>query len=92
LTGVLFQHVDTRYYFIRENEEDGIIKVEFIISIDNDSDITKNVRQEMFERHVKKFLGSIEIIGSACMFCHRKGIENILTFIEDLVYLFTLIH
>jgi hypothetical protein len=45
------------------NEEDGIIKVEFIKSTDNDSYITKNIRQEMYERHVKKFLGSIESLG-----------------------------
>jgi hypothetical protein len=39
LTGVRTQHVDTRYHFIRENQEDKIIKVEFVKSIHNDSDI-----------------------------------------------------
>jgi hypothetical protein len=34
--------------------EDGIIKIELVKSNDNDSDIfTKNVNQEMYERHVK---------------------------------------
>jgi hypothetical protein len=28
-TGVRTRHVDTRYHFIRENVEDGIIKIEF---------------------------------------------------------------
>jgi hypothetical protein len=46
-TGVRTRHVDTRYHFIRENVEDGIIKIEFVKSDDNDSDIfTKNVNQE----------------------------------------------
>jgi hypothetical protein len=49
LTGVRTRHVDTRYHFIRENVEDGIIKIEFVKSNDNDSD----------ERHVKKFLGDV---------------------------------
>jgi hypothetical protein len=49
-----------RYHFIRENVEDGIIKIEFVKSNDNDSDIfTKNVYQETYERHVKKFLGYV---------------------------------
>jgi hypothetical protein len=46
-TGVRSRHVDTRYHFIRENVEDGIVRVEFVKSSDNDSDIfTKNVNQE----------------------------------------------
>jgi hypothetical protein len=58
--------------------EDGIIKVEFVKSIDNDSNIfAKNVSQEIYQKHVKKFLGSIEEIGSEQTFCHRKGIGNI---------------
>jgi hypothetical protein len=40
-TGVRTRHVDTRCHFIRENQEDGIIKVEFVKSVDNDSDIAK---------------------------------------------------
>ena len=38
-TGVRTRHVDTRYHIIRENIEDGIIKKEFVKSIENDSDI-----------------------------------------------------
>jgi hypothetical protein len=60
-TGVCSRHVDTRHHFIRENLEDGIIRVEFVKSSDNDSDIfTKNVNQEMYEKHAIKFLGNIE--------------------------------
>jgi hypothetical protein len=51
------RHVDTRYHYVRENLDDGIIKIEFIKSVENQSDIfTQNVTQEIFERHVEKFL------------------------------------
>ena len=60
-SGVRTRHVDTRYHFIRENIEDGIIKMEFVKSIDNDSDIfTKNVNHEIYEKHAKKFLQNKE--------------------------------
>jgi hypothetical protein len=45
------------YHFVRENLDDGIIKNEFTKSVENQSDIfTKNVTQEIYERHVEKFL------------------------------------
>ena len=60
-TGVRSQHVDTRYHFIRENVDDGIVKVEFVKSSEHDSDIfTKNVSHEIYEKHAKKFLGKTE--------------------------------
>jgi ketol-acid reductoisomerase len=50
-SGVRTQHIDTRYHFVRENLDDGIIKIEFIKSVENQSDIfTKNVTQEIYER------------------------------------------
>ena len=53
-TGVRSRHVDTRYHFIRENVEDGIVKVEFFRSSDNDSEIfTKNVNREIYEKHIQ---------------------------------------
>jgi hypothetical protein len=56
-SGVRTRDVDTRYHYIRENVEGGIIKIEFVRSIDNDSDIfTKNVNQEIYEKHVKNLL------------------------------------
>ena len=56
-SGVRTRHVDTRYHYIRENVEDGIIKIEFVRSMENDSDIfTKNVTQEIYEKHVRNFL------------------------------------
>jgi hypothetical protein len=56
-SGVRPPHVDTWYHFVRENLEDGIIKIESVKSVDNQSDIfKKNVTQEIYKRHVKKFL------------------------------------
>jgi hypothetical protein len=56
-SGVRTRHVDTRYHFVRENLEDGIIKIEFVKSVTNKSDIfTKNVTQEIYKKHVEKFL------------------------------------
>jgi hypothetical protein len=57
LTGFRTQHVDIRYHFVQEIIEDGFIKIEFIRSVENDSDLfTKNVNQELYEKHTKKFL------------------------------------
>jgi hypothetical protein len=53
-SGVRTRHVDTRYNFVRENLEDGIIKIEFVKSVDNESDIF--TKKEIYERHVKKIL------------------------------------
>jgi hypothetical protein len=42
---------------VRENLEVGIINIEFVKSIENNSDIfTKNVSQEIYDKHVTKFL------------------------------------
>jgi hypothetical protein len=55
-SGMRTCHLDTRYHYIRENVEDGIIKIEFVKSMENDSDIfTKNVTQEIYEKRVRIF-------------------------------------
>jgi hypothetical protein len=56
-TGVRTRHVDTCYHFIREFNEDGFIKVEFVRSVENDADIfTKNVSHDFYVKHTKNFL------------------------------------
>jgi hypothetical protein len=56
-TGFRTRHVDTRYHFVREFIEDGFIKIEFVRSVENDTDLfTKNVNQELYAKHTKKFL------------------------------------
>ena len=50
------KHVNTRYHFVRELIEEGIIKIEFVKSENNNSDIfTKNLGQELFKKHSKFF-------------------------------------
>jgi hypothetical protein len=50
-SGVRTCHVDTRYHYVQENMEDGIIKIEFIRSEENHSDIfMKNVSQEIYQK------------------------------------------
>jgi hypothetical protein len=50
------RHV-SRYHFVREFIEDGFIKIEFVRSVENESDLfTKNVNQELYAKHMKKFL------------------------------------
>jgi hypothetical protein len=45
------------YHFVREFIEIGFIKMEFVCSVKNDSDLfTKNVDQELYAKHTKKFL------------------------------------
>jgi hypothetical protein len=57
-SGVRTRHIDTRHHYVRENLEEGIINIEFFKSIENNSDIfTKNVSQEIYDKHVTKFLG-----------------------------------
>jgi hypothetical protein len=57
-SGVRTRHMDTDYHYVRENLEEGIINIEFVKSIENDSDIfTKNVSQEIHDKHMKEFLG-----------------------------------
>ena len=49
------KHIDIRAHFLREYIENGILKVEFIRSEDNDADIlTKNTSEELFHLHAKK--------------------------------------
>ena len=51
------KHVDTRYHYVREFVEEGIVRVIFVKSADNDADIfTKNLGQELYRKHVMKFM------------------------------------
>jgi hypothetical protein len=61
-TGFCTWHVDTRYHFVRELIEDDFIKINFVLSVENDSDLfTKNVNKELYEKHTKKFLEDSEV-------------------------------
>jgi hypothetical protein len=55
-TGFHTRHMDTRYHFVREFIKDGFMKIEFVRSVENDSDsITKNVNQELYAKHTKNY-------------------------------------
>jgi hypothetical protein len=56
-TGLRTRHVDTWHHFVREFIEDCFIKVEFVRSLENDTDIlTKNVSHDLYVQHTKNFL------------------------------------
>jgi hypothetical protein len=56
-TGVRTSHVDTRYHSVREFIEDNFIKIEFVRSVENNSDVfTKNVNQEIYLKQMKFLL------------------------------------
>ena len=51
------KHVDVRYRFVQEFVFNGFIKVIFVKTENNDSDIfTKNLGGDLHERHSKKMI------------------------------------
>ena len=47
------RHVDTRTFYVKDFQKDGVIKVEFVRSEDNVSDsATKNVTGELHDKHL----------------------------------------
>jgi hypothetical protein len=51
------KHIDTRYHFVREFVEDGMIKIVFVETQDNKADmVTKNVSGEVYDEHVESFI------------------------------------
>ena len=55
------KHIDVRVHFVRQFIEDGIFKIEFVGSEDNDADIfTKNTSEEIFDKQSKKLVEDTE--------------------------------
>ena len=53
------KHVDVRYRYVTEFIEDGLVKIEFVRTKDNESDgFTKNLNGELHDKHRSKFIGS----------------------------------
>ena len=51
------KHVDIWYKYVNKYVEDGIIKIIFVKSADNDSNIlTKKLSVELHEKHVRKMV------------------------------------
>ena len=56
-TGQRTKHIDIRVHFVRQYIEEGIFKMEFVRSEDNDADIfTKNTTEETFKKQSKKLV------------------------------------
>ena len=46
------RHVDTRWHFVRELQEQGVVEVVFVRTVDNWSDgFTKNVSKDIVDDH-----------------------------------------
>jgi hypothetical protein len=59
-TGQRTKHIDIRAHFVRELIVDELLRIVFIKSEDNDADIfTKNVSEELFEKHSQKQVVSL---------------------------------
>ena len=57
MTGARTKHIDIKLHFVRHYIEDGIIKIEFVKSENNSSDIcTKNVKTELLDKHTDSFM------------------------------------
>jgi hypothetical protein len=55
------KHVDTRYHYVREYIEEGILLVTFVRTDKNDADIfTKNLGKEKYVKHSVKFMNDVE--------------------------------
>ena len=53
------KHIDVKYHFVREYVEEGIVKVIFVKSEDNDADLwTKNLGYAAYNKHSDKFMTS----------------------------------
>jgi hypothetical protein len=87
-TGVQSWHFYVRYHVVCKNVEDGIVKVEFVNSNENDSDMfTKYASKEAYEWHAVKFLGSIEDFRSEERFGLGRVLEISLSFNQKLVFI-----
>jgi hypothetical protein len=57
------KHIDVRVHFVRQYIEEGIFKIVFVKSEDNDADIfTKNTTEEIYERNMNNLLEDVKTI------------------------------
>ena len=50
--------MDVRYKYVNEYVEDGVVKVIFVKSEDNEADVfTKNLGKELHNKHCSKLVG-----------------------------------
>ena len=47
------RHMDTRYHFVNDMQNEGLIKIKFVPTKDNVADVaTKNVTAEVMDTHI----------------------------------------
>lgn len=60
-TGNRTKHVDTRYHFVREFVEQGVLKIVFVRSADNTADVmTKNLCLELYDKHTQSLFTRVD--------------------------------
>ena len=58
------KHIGVRYHFVREYIEDGIIKIVFVRSKENNADVfTKNLPKDLFNKHRETVMDGIQTEG-----------------------------
>jgi len=63
-SGPRTKHVDIRFHFVQDYIKDGVVKILFIKSENNNSDLyTKNLGEELFNKHSKQYMESIIVNG-----------------------------
>ena len=63
--GTRTKHIETRYHFVREYVEMGVLKIVYVKSEDNKADImTKNTDKSTFWKHVDNFMDYSEVFGN----------------------------
>jgi uncharacterized protein (DUF488 family) len=51
------KHIDIRTHYVRNLIQDGIVRVSFVPTLENDADVfTKNTTEELFEKHTSKMV------------------------------------
>ena len=56
-TGQRTKHVDIRYHYVREFVDEGVVKIVFVRSEENEADLfTKNLNEELTNKHTSKYM------------------------------------
>jgi hypothetical protein len=71
------RHVDARYHFVREFVEEGFLKIVFVKTTENKSDMfTKNVSGEIYDAHVNDFVMSRTDVGLLTFEATEEGCQH----------------
>ena len=74
------RHVDARYHFVREFVEDGFLKIVFVKSQDNKSDIfTKKISSELYSCHVQNYIAARNEFANITLAMTQEGCRNIIS-------------